>query len=128
MVRLSTLADDDSTGKGKASLLKHRSAVLSGALLVGMCLGVIVSEKVYLATQEDSLPDGALAAVRSRKLEVGSGGDVAATLAVGGVSGGVEAIPRSTGKPRSDLETLLRKVAPQVGAAFRLHGRPPGMP
>lgn len=107
--------EDDSTGKRKVGALRHRSALLTGALLVGMCLGVLVSEKLYLVTQEAELPEDALAAVRSRKLEVAGGGG-AAVLAVadGGVSGGPDGIPRSgAAKPRNELEALLRRVAPQ---------------
>lgn len=106
--------EDDSTGKRKVPNLRHRSAVLSAALLVGMCLGVIVSEKLYLLTQESDLPEGAVAAVRSRKLEVAGGGGGGASLtASGGVSGGWDGIPRSSGKPSNELEGILRRVAPQ---------------
>lgn len=107
--------EDDSTGKRKMGALRHRSALLTGALLVGVCLGVIVSEKLYLVTQEAELPEGALAAVRSRKLEVaGDGGAVALATAGGGVSGGPDAIARSADRqPRNELEALLRQVAPQ---------------
>lgn len=107
--------EDDSTGKRKVGALRHRSALLTAALLVGVCLGVIVSEKVYLITQEAELPEGAVAAVRSRKLEVAASGG-AATLAAasGGVSGGPDGIPRSADpQPRNELEALLRRVAPQ---------------
>lgn len=104
--------DDDSSGKRKVPALKHRSALLSAALLVGLCLGVILSEKLYLFTQEGDTPEGALAAARSRKLELAAAS--AALLAAGpGVSGGWEAIPRSLAQPRSKLEALLRRVAPQ---------------
>jgi hypothetical protein len=75
--------------------------MLTGALLVGVCLGVLVSEKLYLVTQEADLPEGAIAAVRSRKLEVSSG------------SGGSGVMPRFTGKPRSELEGILQRVAPK---------------
>lgn len=92
-------ADDDSTGKHKVSNVHARKVVLSGALMVGMCLGIIVSEKVYLATQEAELPAGAVAAARSRKLEVHAGGD-----------GGE--IRRAAGKPRNELEAILQRLAP----------------
>jgi hypothetical protein len=91
--------DDDASGKRKVHNVKARSAVLSAALLVGLCLGVIVSEKVYLLTQEADLPEGAVAAVRSRKLEVHADGGTA--------------MRRSTGKPRNELEGILQRVAPQ---------------
>ncbi|KAL4859773.1 Arabinosyltransferase RRA3 [Chlorella vulgaris] len=95
------VADDDSTGKHKHTVVRARSAMLTGALLVGVCLGVLVSEKLYLVTQEADLPEGAIAAVRSRKLEVSSGG------------GGSGVMPRFTGKPRSELEGILQRVAPK---------------
>ncbi|KAI3438461.1 hypothetical protein D9Q98_000890 [Chlorella vulgaris] len=88
-------------GKHKHTVVRARSAMLTGALLVGVCLGVLVSEKLYLVTQEADLPEGAIAAVRSRKLEVSSG------------SGGSGVMPRFTGKPRSELEGILQRVAPK---------------
>ena len=90
---------DDASGKRKVPNVQARSALLTGALLVGMCLGVIVSEKLYLIAQEADMPEGAVAAVRSRKLEV-SGGST-------------PAVRRSTGKPRNELEEILQRVAPQ---------------
>lgn len=96
--------DDDDEGKyAKASNMKARSAALTAALLVGLCLGIMASEKLYLASQEAELEPGALAAVRSRKLEVGAGGAGAA---------GAAGLRRMGGKPRSPLEELLRDVAP----------------
>ena len=86
--------DDDSTGKGKG--LRARGTRLTGVFLVGVCLGLIVSEKVYLVTQEADLPEGAVAALRSRKLELAG-------------SVGV----RFSGEPRNQLEGLLQRVAPQ---------------
>ena len=90
---------DDASGKRKVPNVQARSAMLTGALIVGMCLGVIVSEKLYLITQEADLPEGAVAAVRSRKLEVQASAGTA--------------VRRSTGKPRSELEEILQRVAPQ---------------
>ena len=76
----------------------------AAALLVGVCLGVMVSEKLYLASQEAALEPGAVEAARSRKLEVGGGGGSAAA-ALGA--------RRSSGKPRNALEEILQRVAPQ---------------
>lgn len=102
--------DDDSTGKHKVSDVRSRSAVLSAVLIVGVCLGVLTSEKLYLLAQESDMPEGAVAAARTRKLEVSSkalaGGQA---LAAGGGAGGMR---RMGGKPRNQLEELLRKVAP----------------
>ena len=100
--------DDDSTGKHKLGGVKARSAVLSATLLVGVCLGVMVSEKIYLLSQEAEVSSEALAAVRSRKLELNGGGGSAqpAALAASGAR-------RASGKPRNKLEEVLRRVAPQ---------------
>ena len=90
-----------------------RSAVLSAALLVGVCIGVMASEKLYLLTQEADLPQGAVAAVRSSKLEVGGGGGGSALTGFSS-SVGVNTLRRAKGgKPRSELEAILQKVAPQ---------------
>ena len=73
---------------------------------MGVCLGVMASEKLYLVSQEAALEPGAAAAAaaaRSRKLEVGGGGGSAAALAV----------RRGGGKPRNALEEILQRVAPQ---------------
>ncbi len=72
--------------------------MLTAALVVGICLGTIAAERLYLASQERQHP-GAVA--RSRKaLQTGGEGTV---LAAG----------RSHGKPRNELERLLQRVAPQ---------------
>jgi hypothetical protein len=111
--------DDDSSGKRKGSNVRARSAMLTGALLIGVCLGVIVSEKVYLITQEADLPASAVAAARSRKLVVSRqaaavfGGN-AAVGAGASCLGGNDSVQRSTGgEPRNKLEEILRKTAPQ---------------
>lgn len=100
---------DDSTGKAKASDARGRSAVLSAVFILGICLGVVVSERLYLATQEDDTPASELQRLRSRKLELASAGR-GAVQTKGGGSGGLFAA--NNGKPRNELEALLRKVAP----------------
>lgn len=97
--------DDDESKYAKASSVQARSAALTAALLVGLCLGIIASERLYLASQEAEVDPAALAAVRSRKLEVGGGAAVAA-------GGGDAGLRRTGGKPRNELEALLREVAP----------------
>ena len=96
--------DDDASQHKytKTSNVKARSAALTGALLVGLLLGVMASEKLYLIAQETDAPGGGpVAGVRSRKLEVG-----AAATAVAG------SMRRTGGKPRNKLEEILRQVAP----------------
>lgn len=98
--------DDDESKYAKASSVQARSAALTAALLVGLCLGIMASERLYLASQEAEVDPAALAAVRSRKLEVGAGG-----TAAGG--GGAVSLRHVGGKPRNALEVLLREVAPK---------------
>lgn len=104
--------DDDSQGKYRAIGVKSRSAILSAVFIIGICLGIIVSEKAYIWAQEADTPPEALDAVRSRKLErqqqKGSG------LLGGGSTKHTttDSTKRYTGKPRNDLERLLRQIAP----------------
>lgn len=79
---------DDSTGKYKNSDARGRSAVLSTALVIGFCLGVVAAQKMYLYNQESSAP---ALMFHSRKLRLST----------------------VFGKPRSDLEQLLQRIAPQ---------------
>jgi hypothetical protein len=85
-----TVMDDDSTGKHKSPA---RSAVLTCSLLMGLLSGFIVSEKLYLTAHEADVPR--TAAVRSRKLEVGSASRVGRLA-----------------RPRNQLEQILQRVAP----------------
>eukprot|EP00887_Chlorella_sp_A99_P004607 scaffold4.g4607.t1 len=106
-----------------SSKRRTRSAVLTAALVLGVCLGVVASEKLYLLTQESDMPAEALAAARSvarsRKLELRLGAGAAAegagaAAAVGAAAAAGGAVLRSSGgEPRSELERVLREVAPQ---------------
>jgi hypothetical protein len=90
---------EDSTGKNKVPHVRARSAILSGALIIGVCLGVIAGEKLYILTQNENQAEVSALALRSRKaLE-------------GGAISSIGAL-RSAGKPRSDLEAILQRVAP----------------
>lgn len=119
---MSSLEDDDSTGKHKLYDARSRSALLTVALIVGACVGALVSERLYLLSAEGELAPGALAAARSRKLEIGAQIHLASTVATEstGAAGRSEtaraagAVVRSTaGAPKNPLEELLRRVAPQ---------------
>jgi arabinosyltransferase len=101
---------DDSAGKrkGRAS----RSAGLSAAFVLGLCLGIVVSERLYILHKESEVePSNALEAVSARKLRLRD------SSTKGGVDAAVserrEASSLSQGKPRNELEATLRKVAPQ---------------
>ena len=62
---------DDSTGKQKAHDARGRTASMSLVLILGICLGVVVSEKVYLRNEEIKSTPAALESLRSQKLEIG---------------------------------------------------------
>lgn len=91
-------AFEDSTGKNKVPNVHVRSAVLSGALIVGACLGLIAGEKLYFLTYNEGQQEAA-GTLRSRKALEGSASSSGGTL-------------RSASKPRSELEAILRRVAP----------------
>ncbi len=44
--------DYDSTGKGRATDVRTRSGLLLVALVTGMCLGVVLSERLYIRFQD----------------------------------------------------------------------------
>lgn len=112
-------APDDSQGKHKLTDVRSRSAVLTAALVLGICLGVVASEKLYLRSQEQQHPGAVAAALRSRKLQTGGesgvGSAVALTLNTGASGGDGRGgdIPRNMGEPRNELERVLQRVAPQ---------------
>jgi hypothetical protein len=75
---------EDSTGKRRAGTdARSRSAAASLAFILGLCLGVVISERLYVIRQEARAPPGALL---SRRFGAGS---------------------------TATLEALLRRVAPQ---------------
>lgn len=106
---------DDSTGKQKAVDARGRTASLSLVLILGICLGIVVSEKLYLRNEEAKVTSAALTSLRSQKLEVGGSRRVVATdqkdVHAGGSSDASPLFTRGT-EPRNDLERLLQKVAP----------------
>lgn len=44
---------DDSTGKGKIAEAKHRNRILASVFLLGLCLGVVISERAYISKVGD---------------------------------------------------------------------------
>ena len=102
---------DDSTGKHKAADAKARTAALSAIFILGICLGVVVAEKLYLNTEEAKTTPESLQSLRSKKLEL-----LAAAKTNGGnsnlqVSGEPSLFVKGR-KPRNELEKILQKVAP----------------
>ena len=95
--------EEDSTGKRKYSDVRSRSAVLTAALVVGLCFGVMTAERLYISSQERQHP------ARRKALQAGGGGG-------GEAAGAAQQLGlrrAGAGKPRNDLEALLQRVAPQ---------------
>ncbi|GFH15326.1 glycosyltransferase, partial [Haematococcus lacustris] len=103
----------DSQGKNKVTEGKARNGALLAIFLVGLCIGVVVAERVYIArggrvpkprflrTHHDSLRSIVPSADHA------SSGNTAAAE-----SGALPAYSDSL-PPRNDLEELLRKIAPK---------------
>ncbi|GFH25286.1 glycosyltransferase, partial [Haematococcus lacustris] len=103
----------DSQGKNKVTEGKARNGALLAIFLVGLCIGVVVAERVYIArggrvpkprflrTHHDSLRSIFPSADHA------SSGNTAAAE-----SGALPAYSNSL-PPRNDLEELLRKIAPK---------------
>ncbi|MEW5310225.1 MAG: hypothetical protein WDW38_002042 [Sanguina aurantia] len=47
---------DDSTGKGKIAEAKNRNRILASVFLLGLCLGVVISERAYISKVGDVGP------------------------------------------------------------------------
>lgn len=106
---------DDSTGKHKFGDARARSAVLSAVFIVGLCIGVIASEKIYLNSQESQTPSSAFNPVRLQQdpralSEVGSTGRSAAVLATNVAE--QAGLFQKNREPRNELEMVLQRVAP----------------
>ncbi|GAB4823934.1 hypothetical protein N2152v2_010980 [Parachlorella kessleri] len=102
--------NDDSSGKHKPSDARSRSAMLTAALVVGICMGVIAAEGLYLISQERQHPEAVLRSKARKALQ--TSGD---SISLSGATA-----KRSTGKPRNELEALLQRVAPQGECVKRL--------
>lgn len=97
---------EDSTGKSKPVDARSRSAVLSAVFILGVCLGVIASERLYLNTQDRVSRIEPVASVRSRKLEMAVAVDPAVHRPADAI------VPSLGGAPQNELEALLRELAP----------------
>jgi hypothetical protein len=97
---------DDSSGKQKANERAKSSAALSTVLILGTCLGLVVSEKLYLNHEEAKTTPAQLASLRSRKeLGVAQQQNSVPTLTT-------TASSSTTRQPRNNLEKILQRVAP----------------
>jgi hypothetical protein len=86
---------DDSTGKGKYAGTQSRNQVLAAVFTVGLCLGLIISERLYLSTNtEDILRGTAL----PNKAQQGGNPAVAALIA--------------KSPQMKELKAYLEKIAP----------------
>ena len=115
---------DDSTGKQKAHDARGRTASMSLVLILGICLGVVVSEKLYLRNEENKTTAAALESLRSQKLEMGGSRSISTEGVATDMSSARRAIDGSNSsssgsslfvkgrKPRNELEGILQKVAP----------------
>jgi hypothetical protein len=93
-------SSEDSTGKSKFVENKTRAKILTAAFMVGLCVGVIISERVYIRTNVEDVPGGlASSSGRSLKLE--------------------------SSAARNSLEAVLRKVAPQKEIMIGVSNRNP---
>ena len=109
--------DEDCTGKNKATDPRFRNQALMGFFALGLCIGLVVAERVYVRRQLDN-PGGQ----RSQQLRLESG--LQQQRRQGGSGGGGSSGSSSkagaiskldldyTGPARNDLEAVLRKVAP----------------
>jgi hypothetical protein len=119
-------ANDDSSGKQKANERARSSAALSTVLILGICLGFVVSEKLYLKHEEAKTTPEQLASLRSRKLEFGaaqktsssssldttSAATTTTTTAAAAASSTEPSLFVKGRTPRNDLEKILQRVAP----------------
>mmetsp|Transcript_20288 Transcript_20288/g.61122 ORF Transcript_20288/g.61122 Transcript_20288/m.61122 type:complete len:374 (+) Transcript_20288:581-1702(+) len=91
--------DEDSTGKGRFNDARSRSGLLMVALVTGICLGVVFSERLYIRFQDQD------STVVQPANGVGSGAGASANRRKLGQM-------RKLGKPRSELEGILQRIAP----------------
>jgi arabinosyltransferase len=104
---------DDSSGKQKANDRAKSSAALSTVLILGICLGFVVSEKLYLKHEEAKTTPDALASLRSRKLELGAAQQQQKSLSSAtAVAMNDPSLFVKGRTPRNELEKSLQRIAP----------------
>lgn len=80
---------EDSTGKSRYYENQTKNRALLSTFIVGLCIGVVISERVYVRTNWYAASDS------------------------GTVSKQLKTLHGSSKKPRNDLEAVLLKIAPQ---------------
>lgn len=93
--------DDDSTGKNKISEQKNRFKILLSFFAVGLCVGIVVAERLYVQKRADTSPRSLLGTIDNMVHHRGAG-----------AAGAVQNLVASNHAPRNDLEAILMKVAP----------------
>lgn len=104
---------NDSTGKHKVADARSRSAVLSTVFVLGVTLGIVLSEKLYIRTQEGSIPVDVLKTLHLQRLGSNTTKEVVA-VASGDKQADTAIEPHyvKAGEPRNELEKILQSVAP----------------
>ena len=101
------MGSDDSQGKSKAFEQRARYTSLIGFFLIGLCIGVVVSGRIYV--QRSKTSSLSLGAEGARQLSSGGGSSSLGEARSKPKAESSLAVDFS--KPaRNDLETLLRKV------------------
>jgi len=102
------MGSDDSQGKSKAFEQRARYTSLIGFFLIGLCIGVVVSGRIYV--QRSKTSSVSLWAEGARQLSSQEGGS-SSLGAAQSQSKAETSLAVDFSKPaRNDLETLLRKV------------------
>ena len=103
---------EDSTGKSKAFEAKRSYQNLIAFFLIGLCVGIVIAERIYV--QRSKSGDGLQSSARQLSVQTGSG---KVTLPNREAASEDNALAVDFSKPaRNDLEELLRKVCLSCGA------------
>ena len=93
---------DDPTGKGKIGDGKARNKALLGIFAIGLCIGLVISERAYVRSK-GQMP-------KPRQL-VNQFASATKKMLTSGAAH-IGAILPHTGAPRNELEVALRRFAP----------------
>lgn len=98
------MGSDDSTGKSKAYEQSRRYTNLAAFFLIGLCVGVVVAERIYVARSKSS--SSVSLGGEGRQLVTTAGGSEVQQVKTASSS-----LALDFSKPaRNDLEEVLRKV------------------
>jgi hypothetical protein len=93
--------EDDSTGKGKFQDAQNRTKALTAAFVVGLCIGLVISERLYISTN-------APPAVQPGSQQQGTASNVVLGATQGtNPAAGKAAAKRSRGTSMADLERCV---------------------